>query len=279
VRLIRKGKVKDIYELQNGNLLFHFTDRISAFDIEMETPIPGKGEILCKFAEFWFSALGTNNHRIKTHDKDKLEVKKMEMIPIECVVRGFLYGGLFERYKQNETSLSLPTSFEPIQACKLPVPIFDPTTKSQNHDRPVSEQEIIGSGILSERDFEYLKEASLSLYCKMSEVVEKAGFILADVKFEFGRDLETTDLLLGDSLGPDEFRLWLKDDYGPGRVQKSYDKQILRDWLAETGFKDILMNDDKIGEKHLPPRLPASLVADLISRYSLAYEKISGSRL
>jgi phosphoribosylaminoimidazole-succinocarboxamide synthase len=133
MRLMRNGKVKDIYELESGNILFHFSDRISAFDVKMTTQIPKKGEVLCKFAEFWFDTLETPHHMLKVVAKDKMEVKKLEMIPIECVVRGYFYGSFTERYKER-LGKELPLDFRPVLASKLPEPIFDPTTKSEKHD-------------------------------------------------------------------------------------------------------------------------------------------------
>ncbi|HXV45486.1 MAG TPA: phosphoribosylaminoimidazolesuccinocarboxamide synthase, partial [Nitrososphaera sp.] len=236
MRLLRKGKVKDIYELDNGNILFHFSDRVSAFDVKMATPIPRKGKVLCRFGQFWFDTLETPHHMVKVVEKDKMEVKRLEMIPVECVVRGYFYGSFVDRYKDH-LGKELPPNFKPILASKLPRPIFDPTTKSEEHDMPIGRQQVVSSGILSGKDYDYLEKTSISLYEKMSSIVERTGFIIADVKFEFGRN-EQGDIVLGDSLGPDEYRLWLKDDYQPGKTQKSYDKQLLRDWLIKIGFKD-----------------------------------------
>ena len=184
MRLIQIGKVKDIYQLENGNILFHFSDRISAFDVKMATPIARKGEVLCKFAQFWFDTLPTPNHMVKIVDKDKMEVKKLKMIPIECVVRGYLYGSFVDRYKQLVGKV-LPSSFTPVLASKLPQPIFDPTTKSEEHDRPVDHQTLVSSRVISEDDYDTIERTSISLYRKMSEIADRAGFILADVKFEF----------------------------------------------------------------------------------------------
>jgi phosphoribosylaminoimidazole-succinocarboxamide synthase len=167
----------------------------------------------------------------------------------------------------------------PIKAAKLPEPIFDPTTKSEEHDIPKTKEEIVSSGLLSKEDYEYIKETSLMLYKKMSSIVEKTGFIIADVKFEFGRDLRTGEILLGDSLGPDEYRLWLKCDYTPGKSQESYDKQLLRDWLVKTGFKETIAEYSKKGEKPSPPLIPKEIAIELSKRYIFAYEKISGKKL
>lgn len=275
MRLLRKGKVKDIYELDSGDILFHFSDRVSAFDVMMATPIPHKGEVLCRFGEFWFGALETPHHMIRVVDKEKMQVRRLEMLPIECVVRGYFYGSFVDRYKVRS---DLPSDFEPVLASRLPKPIFDPTTKSEEHDVPISREEVISSGILSGEDYDYLEKTSISLYEKMSRIVERAGFIMADVKFEFGRG-ENGSIVLGDSLGPDEYRLWLKADYQPGKIQESYDKQLLRDWLIRTGFKEEVDRLAKEGKKPDPPEVAQEVAGELSRRYILAYELISGRRL
>ena len=277
MRLIRSGKVKDLYELDNGNILFHFSDRVSAFDVIMATPVARKGEVLCKFAEFWFDGLGTPHHMVRVVAEDKMEVKKLQMIPLECVVRGYYYGSFVQRYKQ-ALHEELPSDFKPILGSKLPEPIFDPTTKSEEHDQPIDRHAAISLGILSDDHYDLLKTASISLYKKMSEIVDKAGFILADVKFEFGID-EKGSLILGDSLGPDEYRLWLKSSYQPGKNQESYDKQLLRDWVTETGFKDTIERFAREGKKPQPPQIIPSLAEELSRRYIYAYETITGRRL
>ena len=277
MRLMRSGKVKDLYELESGNILFHFSDRISAFDVKMATQIPKKGEVLCKFAEFWFDTLETPHHMLKVVAKDKMEVKKLQMIPLECVVRGYFYGSFIERYKER-LGEELPSDFSPVLGVKLPKPIFDPTTKSEEHDRPINRLKAISLGILSDNDYDFLESTSISLYKKMSRVVDRAGFIIADVKFEFGLD-EKGRIVLGDSLGPDEYRLWLKAAYQPGKIQESYDKQLLRDWLIRIGFKDTIERLGTEGRKPESPEISSPVVNELSRRYIYAYELISGRRL
>jgi phosphoribosylaminoimidazole-succinocarboxamide synthase len=277
MRLIRSGKVKDLYELDNGNILFHFSDRVSAFDVNMATPIARKGEVLCKFAEFWFDALDTPHHMVRVVAKNKMEVKKLQIIPLECVVRGYFYGSFIHRYKQRLYS-ELPSDFKAVLGSKLPEPIFDPTTKSEEHDQPIDRHTAISSGILSDNDYHLLETRSISLYKKMSEIVDKAGFIIADVKFEFGMD-EKGNLVLGDSLGPDEYRLWLKSAYQPGKNQESYDKQLLRDWLTKIGFKDMIESFARDGKKPEPAQIISSVADELSRRYIYAYEMITGRRL
>jgi phosphoribosylaminoimidazole-succinocarboxamide synthase len=275
LKLIRKGKVKDIYELDD-NILFHFSDRVSAFDVKMATPIPRKGEVLCRFGEFWFNALGTPHHMLRVQDKDRMVVKKLKMVPVECVVRGYFYGSFADRYKDH-LGKDLPADYKPVMAGKLPRPIFDPTTKSEEHDLPIDKKQAIEMGLV-EKDYDYLEKTSIALYERMSAVVEKAGFIIADVKFEFGRD-ETGSIVLGDSLGPDEYRLWLKADYQPGKIQEAYDKQLLRDWLIKIGFKAEIDRLAKEGKKPKPPTVAPEIAAELSRRYILAYERISGRTL
>ena len=277
MRLMRSGKVKDIYELDSGNILFHFSDRISAFDVKMATPIPKKGEVLCRFAEFWFGTLDVPHHMLKVVDKDKMEVKKLQMIPLECVVRGYFYGSFVERYKER-LGRDLPSSFSPVLASKLPEPIFDPTTKSEEHDVPIDRHTMVSSGVLRDDDYDFLERTSISLYNKMSKIVERAGFILSDVKFEFGVD-QKGNILLADSLGPDEYRLWLQTGYQPGKVQESYDKQLLRDWLIRIGFKDEIDRLAKEGRKPVSPDVSRDVANELSRRYIFAYEMISGNKI
>ena len=272
MKFIHSGKVKDVYELDEENLLFHFTDRVSAYDVPMVTDIKGKGEILCKFAELWFNHLDTKNHMVRLDAKDKMVVRKLSMIPLECVVRGYLYGSLFERYTIAGNIMGLDPDLK--LASRLREPVFDPTTKSQIHDAPISEAQILQKEILTNNELNYLKNTSISLYNQMSIISDKAGFIMADVKFEFGKDPKSDEIILADSLGPDEFRMWDKESYKVGKEQVSYDKQFLRDWLIKVGFRDkVKMSKD--GDKPIPPELPSAVVKELLKRYSHVYENIS----
>ncbi|MGB0003368.1 MAG: phosphoribosylaminoimidazolesuccinocarboxamide synthase, partial [Nitrososphaeraceae archaeon] len=251
---------------------------VSAYDVPMITPIVGKGEILCKFAEFWFNLLHVQNHMIKLEGTDKMLVKRLNMIPIECVVRGYLYGSLFDRYKHGQLQHHESFVANPQLASKLKLPIFDPTTKSNIHDRPISEKEILDQQILEVNELQYVKNTSISLYNHMVDLADRSGFIIADVKFEFGRDPNNGQIILADSVGPDEFRVWLKSRYAPGIVQESYDKQYLRDWLTKIGFKDQVNMLGKNGDKPVPPPLPKSVVQELLRRYMYVYEKISSTQ-
>ena len=275
MKFIHSGKVKDVYELDTKLLLFHFTDRVSAYDVPMITDIKGKGEILCKFAEFWFHHLDFNNHMLRLDAKNKMVVKKLKMIPLECVVRGYLYGSLYERYSSASKLLDLDPNLK--LASKLEEPIFDPTTKSNIHDQPISENQILGDKILTKNELRYVKDTSIRLYNQMSEKSNNAGFIMADVKFEFGKDPITEEIILADSLGPDEFRMWSIESYKVGEVQVSYDKQYLRDWLIKVGFKEKLKDAANDGKKVMPPELPSEVVNELLKKYSYVYDKITNS--
>ena len=266
MKFIHSGKVKDVYELDEKNLLFHFTDRVSAYDVPMITDIKGKGEILCKFAEFWFRYLDSKNHMVRLDAKDKMVVKKLTMIPLECVVRGYLYGSLFERYTIAGNILDLGPNLK--LASRLKKPIFDPTTKSKIHDVPISEDQILEQEILTKDELSYLKNTSIRLYTQMFDISNNE-------KFEFGKDPSSDEIILADSLGPDEFRMWSRESYKVGEEQVSYDKQFLRDWLTKVGFREKIKLASKHGKKPTPPKLPSNVVGELLKRYSYVYEKIS----
>jgi phosphoribosylaminoimidazole-succinocarboxamide synthase len=288
LKLLHQGKVKDVYyedDNDNNNLVFVFSDRISAFDVNMNQEVPKKGEILCKFAKFWFDNLDVENHFIKTIDSNKMLVEHLSMIPIECIVRGYFYGSLVDRYNNNKLDMKnsqdfeiLSHNFDPVIASKLSEPLFDPTTKSLDHDGPISKNEIISSNILSNNDFVFLKNKSIELYLKMTKIIGLAGFLIADVKFEFGFNRKG-EIILGDSLGPDEYRIWKSGDYKKGYIQESYDKQILRDWLTTIGFKKKVNDSKSANTKPEPPQLPSSLINKISKRYILAYEMITGDKI
>ncbi len=272
MKFLRSGKVKDIYELDDGNLLFHFSDRVSAFDVKFPTLIPRKGEILCKFAEFWFKKIQTPNHYIRTETKDKMIVKKMEMIPIECVVRGYFYGSFIQRWKEGQ--ITIPKNTDTRIAAKMQEPVFDPTTKSETHDLPITKNIALAKNLVSTKEFDWLEENSIDIYKNMSKIAEKAGFILADLKLEFGK--LSGEILLGDSIGPDEYRMWSKDTYQVGKTQESFDKQLLRDWLAARGFQKRFEENRNVGKDPIAPELPSELSQEMSTRYITAYERITG---
>ena len=275
MKFLRSGKVKDIYELPDGNLLFHFSDRVSAFDVKFLDTIPRKGEVLCKFAEFWFNSLPIKNHYVRTESKDKMVVKKMQMIPIECVVRGYFYGSLVQRWKDGQ--VKTPSGSDTRIAAKLSKPFFDPTTKSETHDIPITKKDVLDSKLVTSNEYDWLEQASIQIYDKMVKIADQAGFILADLKLEFGKI--DSEIILGDSIGPDEYRMWPNESYQVGKTQESYDKQLLRDWLALHGYQQKFDEERKMGKEPVAPRLPDELRNKLSSRYIIAYESITGLKL
>ena len=286
------GKVKDIYEIDDDNpdtLLFKFSDRVSAYDVKFTQDIPRKGEVLCRFAEFWFERLSSiPNHFVRRVSDTEIIVKKMTMLPMECVVRGYLYGSLYDRYMSGR--VSLPPGADTALASRLPEPVFDPTTKSE-HDVPVTRQTAVSSGLVSAAQYDWLENASISVYNEISSVADSAGFILADLKLEFGV-LDTGDpdaaldvnentaiLALGDSIGPDEYRMWPKSEFETGRVQSSYDKQILRDWLSEHGYKKHFADELQAGRVPTPPSIPSDVISKMTARYVDSFAKITGIKI
>jgi len=274
LKFLGSGKVKDIYDLEDGTILFKFSNRVSAYDVKFKQDIPKKGEVLCKFAEFWFNELQVLNHFVKRNSDTEIIVKKMEMLQIECVVRGYLYGSLFNRWERGEIKLQEGT--ETKLAAKLPKPIFDPTTKS-THDIPIDKGMAIRKGLVNEQQYDWLSKTSIDIYQQMAKIAEKSGFILADLKLEFG--MLDGNIVLGDSIGPDEYRLWLKEDYEVGKIQEAYDKQILRDWLTANGYQKQFDDDRAIGKEPIAPSIQTEIIQRMTLRYVTAYEKLTGRHL
>ena len=281
MKLIRKGKVKDIYETSDTTFIFSFSDRVSAFDVILNDEIPYKGKVLCDFALFWFKTVKGKNHFRRRVDTNKIEVTKLDMIPIECVVRSYLYGSLYSRYLKHNVDVSGTEKYflnRDLQlASKLPDLIFDPTTKSVQHDMPLSETEILKNKLVSHPELSQLKKLSLDLFRQVNAIVSTSGFILSDIKFEFGKDPTTGEIMLGDSIGPDEFRIWNKHDYQVGQVQDSYDKQILRDWLDDIGFREEVEKCNNNNTVPDIPKLPQAIIEKVSQRYIDAYERITRS--
>lgn len=274
MKFLTSGKVKDLYDVDENTLLFKFSDRVSAYDVKFKENIPKKGEVLCKFAEFWFDTLPVSNHFIKKQSDTEILVKKMKMLPIECVVRGYFYGSLINRWKKGE--VKLPQGTDTTLAAKLLEPIFDPTTKSE-HDIPIDKQKALQMNLVDEEQYSWLEKTSIEIYKKMSEVADKSGFILADLKLEFG--ILDGKITLGDSIGPDEYRLWPKETYQVGKTQESFDKQILRDWLTENGYQKQFDDSRDAGKEPMPPAIPTEIIQKMTNRYVIAYEKLSGHSL
>jgi len=269
----KQGKVRDLYDF-GDRLLMVASDRISAFDWVMPNGIPDKGRVLTGVSLMWFDELSVKNHLISTDpsildlpagtDLDNLQgrsmvVRKTEVVPIECVVRGYLAGSGWKEYQQSETvcGIILPSGLQ--QSSKLPEPIFTPATKAEEgHDENISFDRMIEEvGI---ETAEQLREMSIAIYRQASEYAAKRGVILADTKFEFGR-VDGELILIDEVLTPDSSRYWPADQYQPGGSQPSFDKQFVRDWLETTGW-------DKNSP---PPTLPDEIVAKTREKYIEAY--------
>lgn len=274
MKFIASGKVKDLYSLDDNTLLFKFSDRVSAFDVKFKENIPKKGEVLCKFAEFWFDQLPVSNHFVKRQSDTEIVVKKMNMLPIECVVRGYFYGSLITRWKKGE--VKIPDGSDATLAAKLSQPIFDPTTKSE-HDIPIDKAKALEMKLVTEEQYTWLEKTSIDIYKRMSDIADKAGFILADLKLEFG--ILDGKITLGDSIGPDEYRLWPKDSYQVGKTQEAFDKQILRDWLTEHGYQKQFDDARDAGKDPVAPAIPLDIIQKMTNRYVTAYEKLTGHHL
>ena len=274
MKFLTSGKVKDLYEKDENSLLFKFSDRVSAYDVKFSQNIPKKGQVLCHFAEFWFNKLDVSNHFIKRESETEISVKKMSMIPMECVVRGYFYGSLIGRWKNG--SIQLPENTDTTMAAKLTQPLFDPTTKSE-HDIPVDKSKALEMNLVSEQQYSWLEKTSIDIYNQMATVADTAGFILADLKLEFG--ILDGKIVLGDSIGPDEYRLWPKDTFEIGKIQESYDKQILRDWLTANGYQKQFEDDRNNGKEPVAPEIPSEIIQTITQRYVIAYEKLTGLSL
>ena len=274
MKFLTSGKVKDVYELEDGKLLFKFSNRVSAYDVKFKDEIPKKGEVLCKFAQYWFKKLDVPNHFVERKSDTEIVVRKLNMLPIECVVRGYFYGSLVSRWKDGKISLEDDTQTD--LAAKLPNPIFDPTTKSA-HDMPVNREEVISQKLVTNDEYDWLSEESIKIYEKMARIADNAGFILADLKLEFGK--LNNEIILADSIGPDEFRLWPKDEYKIGETQQAYDKQLLRDWLTENGYQKKFDDARSSGNEPIAPSIPTDLISKMTQRYVTAYQKLTGDTL
>ena len=274
MNFLTSGKVKDVYELEDNLLLFKFSNRVSAYDVKFKDEIPKKGEVLCKFAEYWFNKLDVPNHFVKRKSDTEIIVKRINMLPIECVVRGYFYGSLVSRWKGGKVSLE--NSVQTDLAAKLPSPIFDPTTKS-THDVPVSKEESISQKLVTNDEYDWLSEKSIQIYETMASIADNSGFILADLKLEFGR--LNNEIILADSIGPDEFRLWPKDEYKIGETQQAYDKQLLRDWLTDNGYQEKFDEARSSGNEPIAPSIPIDLISKMTQRYVTAYQKLTGNTL
>ncbi len=280
-RPVRRGKVRDVYDL-GDRLLLVATDRISAYDWVLPTGIPDKGRVLTGISAFWFDRLAFPNHLISTEiddagldlppeARDRLAgrvmiARKCEVIPFECVVRGYLSGSGWREYRRSGTVCGSTLIPGLVESDRITSPIFTPATKAEaGHDENVPIETMahaIGPDLTRS-----LAEASIELYESAASFAGSKGLVLADTKFEFGRDVETGEVLLIDeALTPDSSRYWPKDLYNPGGPQPSFDKQYVRDWLDASGW-------DKASP---PPSLPDDVVARTRSKYIQAYETLTG---
>jgi phosphoribosylaminoimidazole-succinocarboxamide synthase len=276
---LASGKVREIYELDDERLLIVASDRISAFDVVMDDPIPDKGRVLTRLSRHWFDVLDTPHHLLATDPSQiptltpqqvtdlagrSMIVRRAEVVPMECVVRGYLYGSSWKEYAAGggPTTEHLPAGLR--MADRLPEPIFTPATKAESgHDENMTEEEArryVGDDL-----YEELRRRSLDIYTRGAAYAAARGIILADTKFEFGR-VGNEILLIDEVLTPDSSRYWPADQWEPGAVMPSFDKQPVRDWLDAQDW-------DKTPP---PPRLPAEVVASTRRRYIEAFTRLTG---
>ena len=268
---IRSGKVKDMYDEGNDVIKFKFSDRVSAFDVKFDTPIPQKGKILADFSKFWFGRLKQRSHYICKVSEDEILTTKLDMIPMECIVRGYFYGSYVKRYFRGEIDTDEKYTHSMV-ASKFPEPVFDPTTKDE-HDEPVTKLQALDMKLVTEEEYEWLRKTSTDIYNEMSDICDKSGFILVDIKLEFGKKDGT--IYLADSIGPDEYRIWDKSTYRVGAKQESYDKQILRDWLIENKYTEQFEKAFKNGETPVAPEIPQNIVDKITEKYLECYERLT----
>lgn len=282
-----RGKVRDLYDL-GEQLLFVATDRISAFDYVLDSRIPYKGEVLTQLSMFWFEQLKhiAPNHVLSTETKDLpapfsgyaselagrfMLVKKAQMFPVECIVRGYLAGSGLKEYQAEGTVCGIPLPAGLTNSSHLDTPLYTPSTKAEigAHDENVSFEYTVE--LLGEQDATALSTLSLAVYSEARAIADAKGIIIADTKFEFGCvDIKgTPQIILADEvLTPDSSRFWPKQSYQEGKDQPSFDKQFVRDWLTA--------NWDREAMPHTPPALPASVIAQTSQKYIQVYEMLTG---
>ena len=274
---IASGKVRDIYEVDEQHLLFVTSDRISAYDYVLETLIPDKGAVLTALSAWWFDQLSSIiDHHLVAVDDPRIPpsvhgramlVRRLDMVPVECVARGYLAGSGFTEYSSSKSvcGISLPDGLT--DGSKLPEPIFTPATKAElgDHDENVSYEQVVAAH--GEDLAERLRAATLSIYSLGRDIARDRGIIIADTKFEFGLDGVGELVLADEVLTPDSSRFWPADQWEPGHAQPSYDKQYVRDWLTgESGWD----------RSSAPPPLPAYVVEATREKYVEAYERLTG---
>jgi phosphoribosylaminoimidazole-succinocarboxamide synthase len=280
--LLASGKVRHLYTVDDDLLLLVASDRISAFDHVLATEIPDKGRILTAMSVFWFELLGdlVPHHLVSATDPRipaevrgrALLVRRLSMVTVECIARGYLAGSGLLEYRRTGTICGVPLPHGLAEADRFPAPIFTPTTKGEPgaHDENITFDDVaadVGQGLA-----EGLRAATLLVYQRAAAHAADVGLILADTKFEFGQAPDGTLVLADEVLTPDSSRYWPADGYTPGRAQPSFDKQYVRDWLLspESGW-------DRAGTEP-PPPLPPEVVENTRARYVAAYERITGRR-
>ena len=274
---IVSGKVRDLYALADGRLLFVASDRISAYDFVLPTTIPDKGRVLTAMSVWWFEQLAdiVPNHLLSTDVPAEFAgramiCEKLDMLPVEAIARGYLTGSGLADYKRTGAVSGIPLPEGLVDGSRLPEPLFTPSTKAPQgeHDENISLADVettVGADVA-----ESIRQLTLAVYSKAEEIARARGIILADTKFEFGRRADGTVVLADEVLTPDSSRFWPADQYAPGRPQPSYDKQFVRDWLTSpaSGW------DKASGAE--PPALPDDVVAKTREKYIEAYERLTG---
>lgn len=264
--LVLEGKVRQVREVDAGRLLIVATDRISAYDWIMPTPIPGKGAVLTALSAFWFGRTGdiVPNHLVELVGDRAMLVRRLRMLPVECVARGYLSGSGWADYQATGAVCGHPLPPGLRQGDRLPEPIFTPATKAtEGHDENITRAqaaEMVGEQVLADAE-----RITLALYRRGAERCAAAGIILADTKFELGHDADGRLVLGDEALTPDSSRFWPADRWQPGGSPPSFDKQYLRDWLDAVGWD----------RASAPPELPAEVVAGTRDRYIEAHRRIT----
>ncbi len=273
---LRSGKVRELYTNEKGELLLVASDRISAFDYILPTEIPGKGKLLTQLSLFWFEMMSdlVPNHLISTEVPAEFAgrgviVKTLEMFPIECVARGYLTGSGWSEYKQSQSVTGIPLASGLLDGSQLEKAIFTPATKADVGDHDINISFEKAAEVIGAADATVLRDLTLALYTKAHGYAATRGIILADTKFEFGRDDQGKITLGDEALTPDSSRFWSADSWKPGGAQPSFDKQYVRDWLLQSGW-------DK---KSTPPELPQEVVEKTYERYSAAYTLLTGRKM
>ena len=272
---LRTGKVRDLYTNDLGNILLVASDRISAYDWVMPTEIPGKGAVLTQLSLFWFDLLEdiVPNHIVSTDVPEEVEdraiiVQPLEMFAIECVARGYLTGSGWSEYKENSAVCGNKLPAGLLDGSELPASIFTPATKADIGDHDVNIDFDSASKIVGAKDAAELRDLTLKLYDVAADFAKSRGVILADTKFEFGRNAAGAITLGDEALTPDSSRFWDQSTWAPGGTRPSFDKQFLRDYLVASGWD----------RNSPPPELPAEIVEKTAGRYEEAFYRLTGSK-